>query len=318
MSFPYGCGSSVSVSIRPRPGLHAAFGLPEPRPPAARRPGLRLICGYKGAAPFPSRLGLRVLFVLATLGIAVVAARALSSRFVFAGQLAAPRAVPPDFTRLTAKAKDGVVVRSLLLPAPPGGRTLVHFHNNRDQAGDAADLARALWALGLGVLLVEYRGYGISRGAAPSEEGLYNDAEAALDGLAERGIGPDRVVLWGTSLGTGVAAEMARRGRGAALVLVTPYTSIPEVVSDVVPVVPAALIIPHRFDTLGKSAEIRVPTLVIHGDADEIVPFWMGRRVASTIAGARLIRVPGGHHGDLFLRERALLIEAIGAMARRA
>lgn len=265
----------------------------------------------------PYRLGRRVLFALATLGIALVTARALSSRFVFAGQHTAPRALPEGFTLLTAEARDGVPVRALHLPAPPGGRTLVHFHNNRDHAADAADLARALSGLGLGVLLVEYRGYGISRGATPSEEGLYEDAEAALDRLAASGVGPDRVVLWGTSLGTGVAAEMARRGRGAALVLVTPYTSIPDVVSDAVPLVPARLIVPDRFDTLGKSAEIHVPTLVIHGDADEVVPFWMGRRLSSSIRGARLLRVRGGHHGDLFLRERAALIGAIGEIARR-
>jgi fermentation-respiration switch protein FrsA (DUF1100 family) len=165
------------------------------------------------------------------------------------------------------------------------------------------------------VLLVEYRGYGLSRGAEPSEEGLYDDAEAALDGLAARGVGPDRVVLWGTSLGTGVAAEMARRGRGAALVLVTPYTSLPDVVTDVVPLLPAGLLLPQRFDTLGKTAQIRVPTLVIHGDADEIVPFWMGTRLASAIPGARLLRVAGGRHGDLFLRDRERLLAAISALS---
>jgi fermentation-respiration switch protein FrsA (DUF1100 family) len=109
---------------------------------------------------------------------------------------------------------------------------------------------------------------------------------------------------------------MARRGRGAALVLVTPYTSIPDVVTDVVPIVPAGLLIPHRFDTLGKSAAIHVPTLVIHGDADEIVPFWMGHRLSEAIAGARLLRVAGGRHGDLFLRERDRLLAAIEAISR--
>ncbi|MFT3770353.1 MAG: alpha/beta hydrolase [Minicystis sp.] len=109
---------------------------------------------------------------------------------------------------------------------------------------------------------------------------------------------------------------MARRGRGAALVLVTPYTSIPDVVADAVPLLPAGLLVPHRFATLEKSAAIRVPTLVIHGDADEIVPFWMGHRLAEAIAGAKLLRVAGGRHGDLFARERDRLLGAIGAIAR--
>jgi len=265
----------------------------------------------------PSRWPVRhLLLFLAALGVLVVAARAISGRFVFAGQRARPRDVPAGFRVLTADARDGVAVHALDLPGPPGARTIVHFHNNRDTADAAAELARALHAHGFGVLLVEYRGYGISRGADPSEEGLYNDAEAALDRLASRGVGPAQVVLWGTSLGTGVAAEMARRGRGAALVLVTPYTSIPDVVSDAVPFLPAAILVPQRFDTLLKSSEIRVPTLVIHGDADEVVPFWMGRRLAGAINGAELVRVPGGHHGDLFLRERDRLLHAIEAIAR--
>jgi pimeloyl-ACP methyl ester carboxylesterase len=266
--------------------------------------------------PLSLQLAKRLFFVFATFGVVVLAARAFSGRFVFAGQRTGPRETPEDFALLTAAARDGVTARALDLPAPPGGRTIVHFHNNRDTAESAADLARALHRQGFGVVLVEYRGYGISRGVEPSEEGLYDDAEAVLDRLAARGVGPDRVVLWGTSLGTGVAAEMARRGRGAALVLVTPYTSIPDVVTDVVPLVPAKLLIPHRFDTLGKSAAIRVPTLVIHGDADEIVPFWMGHRLSEVIAGARLVRVAGGRHGDLFLRERERLLAAIEAIAR--
>jgi fermentation-respiration switch protein FrsA (DUF1100 family) len=250
--------------------------------------------------------------------VALRIARSVSTRFLFPGVRAVAAAVPPDFAVLTAGARDGVLVHALDLPAPPGARTIVHFHNSRDTVSDAVDLARTLHAAGFGVLLVEYRGYGISGGAEPSEQGLYDDAAAALDQLAARGTGPERVVLWGTSLGTGVAAEMARRGRGAALVLITPYTSIPDVIADRVPIAPADALVEHRFDTLGKSAAIHVPTLVIHGDADEIVPFWMGDRLASSIVGARLLRVVDGHHGDLFLRERDRLLAAIVQLAHGA
>jgi fermentation-respiration switch protein FrsA (DUF1100 family) len=145
----------------------------------------------------------------------------------------------------------------------------------------------------------------------PSEKGLYLDAEAALDMLACRGVLPDQIVLWGTSLGTGVAAEMARRGRGSELVLVTPYTSIPDLVADRFPVIPARTLLADHFDTLAKSGEIRMPTIIIHGDADEIVPFWMGERIARAIHGARLVRVVGGHHGDLFVREGERLFNEV-------
>jgi pimeloyl-ACP methyl ester carboxylesterase len=244
----------------------------------------------------------------------LVLTRAAVVRFLFPGTREVARSIPPSFRVLTTTARDGVVVHALELLGPPGARTIVHFHNSRDTAADAAELGESLHALGFGVLLVEYRGYGLSRGTVPSEEGLYDDAEAALDLLSARGVPEADVVLWGTSLGTGVAAEMARRGRGGALVLVTPYTSIPDVITAAAPLVPAHALVAHRFETLRKSAEIRIPTLVIHGDADEVVPFWMGDVLARSIARARLLRVSGGHHGDLFLRERDRLLAAIRAL----
>jgi pimeloyl-ACP methyl ester carboxylesterase len=154
------------------------------------------------------------------------------------------------------------------------------------------------------VVLCEYRGYGLSSGVAPSEEGFYRDAEAILDDLAARGVGPDRVVLFGQSLGTGVAAEMAARGRGAALVLVTPYTSIPDMGEHFtahMPLLPVRLLMRERFATLEKAPRIAIPTLVLHGTDDEVVPYEMGKRIAATLPRGRLITVPAGHHNDLFL-----------------
>lgn len=262
----------------------------------------RLVCGL-------------ILMALLGLGCAafVVVARGVSRRFLFPTRYVISSAKPADFATHTLTARDGVLVHAIELPAAAGARTVVHFHNNRETAEARIDLARAIHARGMGVLLVEYRGYGASGGAEPSERGLYLDAEAALDMLAARGIGPQNVVLWGTSLGTGVAAEMARRGRGARLVLVTPYTSIPDLVTDLVPLAPASMLLADHFDTLSKSADIHVPTIVVHGDADEIVPFWMGQRLAQTIRGARLVRIAGGHHGDLFARGGDRLLSEIFA-----
>jgi fermentation-respiration switch protein FrsA (DUF1100 family) len=129
--------------------------------------------------------------------------------------------------------------------------------------------------------------------------------------LASQGVTADRIVLWGTSLGTGVAAEMARRGRGSRLILVTPYTSLPDLVTDRVPLIPARILLADHFDTLAKSPEIAVPTTIVHGDADEIVPFWMGERIARAVRGAQLVRVPGGHHGDLFARDGDTLLSRL-------
>lgn len=211
---------------------------------------------------------------------------------------------------------DGVRVHTLELGVAAAPKTIVYFHNNRESAEQCAGIARTLHAQGYGVVLVEYRGYGAARAERATEAGLYQDATAVLDSLATRGIGADQIVLWGVSLGTGVAAEMAARGRGAALVLITPYTSIPDVVTSTIPLLPVRFLIADPFETLAKAARIRVPTLIVHGDADEIVPYWMGEKLARTIRGARLVRVPGGHHGDLFLLARDKLLREFVRFAR--
>lgn len=251
--------------------------------------------------------------LVAAAGAVVPGARLVARSYVFPAAKTQAAKFPEDFARYSLVARDGVQVHAIGLEAPAGARTVVHFHNNRETIAASVALARAIHARGLGVLLVEYRGYGVSRDGAPTEAGLYLDAECALDMLAHRGIEAERIVLWGTSLGTGIAAEMARRGRGGRLVLVTPFTSIPGLVTDVVPFVPARLLVPDRFDTLAKADEIHVPTLIIHGDADEIVPLWMGERIARAIRGARLVRIAGARHGDLFARDGERLLSAIAA-----
>lgn len=256
--------------------------------------------------------------------VLVAGSRAAARRFLFPTPDVPALPEPTDVVTHELTARDGVRVRALELITenapvpvlPEAAPVVVHFHNNRDSAEGSVELVRELRARGLGALIVEYRGYGHSREAPPTEDGLYADAESALDMLSARGVGPDRVVLWGTSLGTGVAAEMARRGRGSRLVLVTPYTSIPDLVTDRVPFVPARALLPDTFDTLAKAPGIDVPTLVIHGDDDEIVPFPMGERVARAIPRARLLRIAGGHHGDLFARARARIFDAIAELAR--
>jgi fermentation-respiration switch protein FrsA (DUF1100 family) len=251
------------------------------------------------------------LLAMGGLALTFLLGRLLSRHWLFPGGELRSAVDSLDARRHELRARDGTIVHALELAARDGYPIIVDFHNNRETVEDRLTLARAIHARGFGMLLVEYRGYGRSHGSAATEEGLYLDAEAALNMLAGRGVPTEKIVLWGTSLGTGVAAEMARRGRGAKLVLVSPYTSIPDLVTSVVPVAPARLLLTDHFDTLSKSGQIQIPTVVVHGDADEIVPFWMGKAIAGAIRGARLVRVPGGHHGDLFLRDGERLLEEL-------
>jgi fermentation-respiration switch protein FrsA (DUF1100 family) len=217
---------------------------------------------------------------------------------------------------LVLRAADGAAVSALWFAPPPGSRLVVYFHGNGETIADAVPLAHDLATHRLGALLVEYRGYGASAGGTPSEAGLYLDAEAALDEAARRGIGPERIALWGFSLGTGVASEMARRGRGARLVLVAPFTSLADVASRAVGWLPMSVVLPDRYDSLSKAASIHIPTLVVHGDSDDVVPFDMGRSLASAIAGARFVPIRGAAHGDIYVRGGSELVSAIAAHCR--
>lgn len=247
-------------------------------------------------------------------------AAALGCGFLFYRRLLYPAAgradtAPPvDARVLTCVASDGAPVHALELGGDsPASRTIVYFHGNGEVVGDDVPLARELVRRGFHVILAEYRGFGMSAPGPPSEEGLYADAEAVLDALAARGVGKDRVVLWGMSLGTGVAAEMARRGRGEALVLVAPYTSIVDVAVHFFPYIPVRLLMAERFDTLSKAPGIHARAIVLHGMRDEVVPFSMGQRVASEIPGAVFVPVEGGHHADLFVQDGARYYDLVRA-----
>ncbi len=211
--------------------------------------------------------------------------------------------------------QEGRTVYALYAPAPDGAPTIVHFHGNGEQLADVAPLAGALHRRGLGVMAVEYPGYGLAHDSMPSEQRIYADAETALTRLAELGVPAASVVLEGQSLGTGVAVEMARRGHGAKLVLISPYTSIVDMARTVAPFLPVDWLMRERFETADKAPSLSLPALVIHGAADEVIPVDMGRRVASLLPHAELVIVPGGHHNDLFATHGADLVRRIADFA---
>jgi len=246
------------------------------------------------------RFASRSLLAVAAYGLVVLAARLLHRHVVYQPPDDAPAALPEGAALFTARAADGVEARALAFDAPKSIRTVVHFHGNAETADHNEWLARALVKQGLSVLLVEYRGYGRSRAAPPTEEGLYLDAAALLDALAARGVGPDRVVLWGQSLGTGVAAEMAFRRRGARLVLIAPFTSTVDLARHAVPLLPMSWIMVDRFDTLSKAPSIDAKAVVVHGDLDDVIPEEEGERVSRALPNATFIEVPQGQHTNLY------------------
>ncbi len=192
----------------------------------------------------------------------------------------------------------GALVRAQTVPATGATGVIVWFHGNAESAAGNLSLAAQLAASGLGldVFLAEYRGYG-GQGGRPTERNLYADGEAALVALGRLGFAPDRVVLVGRSLGSGVAAELALRRPPALLLLVSPFTSAADMGRSLVgPLAP--LVVPDRFDTLSKIGRVKSPVVLLHGTSDEVVPVAMGRRLAAQRPGTRYIEVAGAGHSD--------------------
>lgn len=261
----------------------------------------------------------RLLTFLVTLAVCY-AGLCVLGRFGYRALLyPAPRqdltADPPNAEKLSLVAADGMKVNALLIASGPV--TIVFFHGNGEVIGDDLWLAEQMSARGFSSVLVEYRGYGRSAGS-PSEAGLYADAEAVLAELARRGTGPENVVLWGQSLGTGVAAEMARRGHGAKLVLISPYTSIPDVGAKVIPWLPVRLLVEDRFATREKAPSLTLPSLIVHGTADQVVPFAMGEELSRVLPDCTFVPMSGGRHEDLFLRGGAGLLDRLATFAHPA
>ncbi len=181
-----------------------------------------------------------------------------------------------------------------------GTRALLFFHGNAGNAADRLERAGILNArFGLDVFLVDYRGYGRSTGS-PSEEGLYRDARAIYRAALERGFAAERIVLFGESLGSAVAVELAGEVPVGAVVLETPFLSIREMAREHYPWAPAFLI-RSSFDNASRVASIAAPKLFLVAERDEIVPADHGRRLYALAAEPKtLFVIPGAQHNDTY------------------
>jgi fermentation-respiration switch protein FrsA (DUF1100 family) len=171
---------------------------------------------------------------------------------------------------------DGLTLLAWYYPPRDGQPVIAYFHGNGGHLGHRAKRLPAFARDGHGVLMVEYRGYGGNPGV-PTETGLYADGAAALDFLASEGIPPNRLMLYGESLGSGVAVTLAAQREVAGLILEAPYTSVAEIAQHHYPLVPASALVRDRFDSVAKIGNVKAPILILHGEQDTVVPIRFGR-----------------------------------------
>jgi len=214
-----------------------------------------------------------------------------------------PQLANGDLEEIELVTEDGVRVFVWhVTTRQPRIATILFFHGNGGNVFHRAEHIDGMAAQGLDVVLLEYRGYGKSTGI-PSEDGLYRDAEAAYRYVTEdRGVDPHEIVLYGESLGSAVAVEIATRRVVSGLVVTSGFTSVREVGRLYYPFLPAAAfrLISHRYETLEKIGKLAIPVLVIHGTQDSIIPFSMGQTLFESLAGPRhWLPIEGADHNNV-------------------
>lgn len=184
--------------------------------------------------------------------------------------------------------------------APRAGQpSIVYFHGNAGDLSDRAAYMRTFSEAGYGVAVMSYRGFGQSTGR-PTEQAIYRDADAFIRLLTQRhSIAPAQMILFGESLGTGVATEMALSHDAAALVLQSPYISVLARAQELYPWLPVALLLHDRFDSLAKIGRVQAPLLIIHGLKDEVIPPAHGKALFAAAKQPKQLRLlPQYHHSD--------------------
>ena len=190
--------------------------------------------------------------------------------------------------------------RVIVWHIPPRGEkpVILYFHGNGGAIGGRGERLRSLTADGDGLVALSYRGYGGSSGR-PTETGLIEDARATYAIAAAR-YPADRIVLWGESLGSGVAVALAAEKPVARVVLESPFTSIADVASSIYWFLPVRWLIKDPFRSDLRIAKVTAPVLVLHGERDNVVPIALGERLYGLInAPKRFVRFPTAGHDDL-------------------
>ena len=184
----------------------------------------------------------------------------------------------PDMETVSLQTDDGLSL--LAWWKPPNGRlpVIVYLHGNAGHIGYRGIKIRPFLDQGYGVLLIAWRGYSGNPGK-PSEIGLYADARAALAFLDQRGFGRLRRVLYGESLGTGIAVELAASGQTHSLILEAPYTSLVRVATERFPIFPVRWLLRDQYDSISKIRKFSGPLLIFHGELDRILPVNLAKKL---------------------------------------
>tara|TARA_B100000965_G_scaffold371329_1_gene360154 strand:- start:11 stop:829 length:819 start_codon:yes stop_codon:yes gene_type:complete len=157
-------------------------------------------------------------------------------------------------------------------------KTLVYFHGNAGSLENRIHKLNHFKNMNINFLIIAWRGFSGNNGK-PTEEGLYIDGKSAIDWLIKKGVDEKNLILYGESLGTGVATHLAQNKNYAGVILETPFTSMIDTAKKFYPYIPVSLLLKDKFENYKKIKNINSPILVMHGEVDQIVPFFMGKKI---------------------------------------
>lgn len=179
-------------------------------------------------------------------------------------------------------------------------KVILYFHGNAGSLSSWQYIYPELKPLGYNILIIDYRAYGKSTGKI-SEKGLYTDAQSAYNYLISKGFESKNIIIYGRSIGTGIAVELAKNNPNIhSLILETPYLSLKSLANEYVPFLLPSLWLNYKFDNKKKINDINVPILILHGTADEVIPFTQGESLFNISKGnKKLVPFPNGKHNNL-------------------
>ena len=176
---------------------------------------------------------------------------------------------------------------------------IVYFHGNAGDLSGWQFVASDFTSLGLNFFIIDYRGYGKSTGKI-TEEGLYHDADAAYKYLLDRGFHPHNIIIYGRSIGSGVAVDLAARQLAKGLILESPFSSLGALANEKFPFFLPSLYLRFRFDNIGKINRVKCPVILLHGSDDVLIPASHSRKLFDAFKGTKkMIIVDRGAHNDL-------------------
>ena len=157
-------------------------------------------------------------------------------------------------------------------------KTLVFFHGNAGTLENRIHKINHFKEMNINFLIISWRGFSGNLGK-PSERGLYEDGKSAINWLKRKGLKDNDIVLYGESLGTGIATHVAQKHKFAGVILESPFTSMIDAAKNVYPYFPIRFLLKDKYENNKKVKNINAPILIMHGEADQIVPFWMGEKM---------------------------------------